>query len=85
VSVERANLQGIVFRPKQSRFLAIPQTPLSYWLRERFFALLSGRTIADVADVVQQLITADNDRFLRFTWEVQDPGQSWLRYLKGGG
>lgn len=74
-----------VFRPLQARFLSIPQAPLCYWLRERFFELLAGKTIGEAADLVQQLITADNNRFLRFVWEVRIPSERWLRYLKGGG
>jgi len=35
----------IVSRPLQARFLAIPQSPLCYWLRERFFELLARRTL----------------------------------------
>lgn len=74
-----------VFRPLQAKFLTIPQTPLCYWLGDRFFELLAARTVGHVATLVQQLITADNDRFLRFVWEVEAPEGRWLRYVKGGG
>jgi hypothetical protein len=45
----------IVSRPLQARFLDIPQSPLAYWLRERFFELLAGKTLGDIADVCQGL------------------------------
>ena len=32
----------VIFHPIQKRFLSIPQTPICYWLRERFFDLLAG-------------------------------------------
>ncbi len=81
-----------VFRPLQAKFLTIPQTPLCYWLRDRFFELLAGRTLGEVADVCQGLATADDPRFVRCTWEV--PPEEWVRgvrqrrwvpFEKGGG
>lgn len=78
-------LHPIVSRPLQARFLTIPQAPLCYWLRERFFELLAGRTLGDAAKVVQQVITADNERFLRFRWEIGEGSQHWVGYLKAGG
>lgn len=81
-----------VFRPLQAKFLTIPQTPLCYWLRERFFELLAGKTLGDVADVCQGLATADAPRFVRFTWEVplgqwarDARGRRWVPFEKGGG
>lgn len=81
-----------VFRPLQSRFLAIPQAPLCYWLREWFFELLAGRTLGDVADVCQGLATADDARFVRFVWEVPPHewprpvrARRWVPFEKGGG
>ncbi len=81
-----------VFWPLQAKFLTIPQTPLCYWLRERFFELLAGKTLGDVADVCQGLATADDPRFVRFTWEtpVREWAQParrrrWAPFEKGGG
>lgn len=82
----------VVYRPLQARFLTIPQTPLCYWLRARFFGLLAGRTLGDVADVCQGLATADDARFVRFTWEVPPDEwagparrRRWVPFEKGGG
>lgn len=81
-----------VFRPLQSRFLTVPQAPLCYWLRDRFFELLAGRTLGDVADVCQGLATADDARFVRFVWEVPPcewprpvRARRWVPFEKGGG
>ncbi len=81
-----------ISRPLQTRLLEIPQSPLCYWLRDRFFELLAGPTLGDVADVCQGLATADDARFVRFTWEVPllewgDPVRSrrWVPFEKGGG
>lgn len=82
----------VLSRPFQARFLTIPQAPLCYWLRERFFELLAGRTLGDVADVCQGLATADDARFVRFTWEAPPGewgrpvrGRRWVPFEKGGG
>lgn len=85
-------LHPAVSRPLQSRFLTIPQAPVCYWLRDRFFELLAGGTLGDVADVCQGLATADDTRFVRFVWEVP-PGEwalpvrvrRWVPFEKGGG
>jgi len=82
----------VVLRPIQQRFLLIPQSPLCYWLRERFFELLAGRTLGDEAKVLQGLATGNDPRFVRYIWEV--PLDEWARpvrerrwvpFEKGGG
>lgn len=92
MSAESVGGGGVIFRPKQSRFLTIPQAPIPYWLRDRFFELLSGPTLDDVADVCQGPSTADVSRFLRFTWEVvlnswglPTSRRRWVPLEKGGG
>lgn len=70
MSAENAGPSGVVFRPKQSRFRTIPQSPLCYWLRERFFDLLAGSALGDVADACQGLATANDPRFARFVWQL---------------
>jgi len=81
-----------VYRPVQSRFLTIPQTPLSYWLRDRFFDLLAGPVLGDVAGVHPGLCTGDDSRFARFHWELLPASwtrsrmlRRWMPYEKGGG
>jgi hypothetical protein len=74
-----------VFRPLQAGFLVITRTPLCYWLRDRFLQLLGGRTLGEQAQIVQQVITANNDRFIRFWWEIMELTDRWLVYLKAGG
>jgi hypothetical protein len=79
-----------VFRPLQAKFLTIPQTPLCYWLRERFFELLAGRTLGDVAAVHPGLCTGHDARFVRYVWEVgliewQRADRRWVPFEKGGG
>jgi hypothetical protein len=78
-------LHPVVFRPLQARFLSIPQAPLCYWLRERFLELLGFHSrIGKIARVEEGYKTADNERFLRFFWEVATTA-GWVPYEKGGG
>jgi len=88
----RRNNRTIISRPLQSRFLKIPQAPVCYWLRDRFFELLAGKTLGDVADVCQGLATANDPRFVRFTWEAPPDKwgipvreRRWVPFEKGGG
>jgi N-6 DNA Methylase len=94
-ALERAaqgNELAVVSQPLQARFLSIPYATLSYWLRDRFFELLVGRALGDVADVVQGLATANDPRFVRFTWEAPPKtwatpvrSRRWVPFEKGGG
>ncbi len=84
----------IVSTPRQADFLAIPETPIVYWLRARFFELLqSPQRLRNVAEVKQGLATADDERFTRCFWEVQSFGVvqdskpvsgRWFWFAKGG-
>ncbi len=83
---------SVISKPLQKSFLNIPQSPLCYWLRPRFFKLLSGKTLGDVAAVVQGLATANDPRFVRFVWEVSPEHHGkpvsecrWVPFEKGGG
>lgn len=85
---------GILSTPRQADLQAIPETPFVYWLRPRFFELLRSRKrLSDIAEVRQGLATADNERFLRWFWEVDRFGivedgwprrGRWFWYAKGG-
>ncbi len=82
----------IVSRPLQKRLLGLPSSPLCFWLRDHFFDLLTGRTLGDVADVCQGLATANDPRFVRFSWEGLHCGRApstgyrrWFPFEKGGG
>jgi hypothetical protein len=81
-----------ISRTRQSDFSAIPNSPLVYWLRRRFFELLiNEQRLSQVADVRQGLATADNERFVRYFWEVDriegadEPRTGrWFWFAKGG-
>jgi hypothetical protein len=89
----RDSHQPYVFQPTQAQILQIPQRPIAYWLRERFYRILSGPKLGDVARIRQGMATAEDGRFVRFFWEVpratwvpdRPPGGRWISFEKGGG
>lgn len=88
------------FEVAQSDFAAIPGTPIVYWLSEKMRATFSeGRPLSKLVDLRVGLRTGDNDRFLRYWWEVsgkrsafhcdsledaEASGARWFPYNKGG-
>lgn len=54
-----------------SLFSRIPSSPIIYWINQSILNLFDkGKIINDIADPRQGLATADNERFIRFWWEV---------------
>jgi hypothetical protein len=76
----------IITTPVQRVFLSIPGSPLVYYLTEDWLSLLvRSKRAKEIAEIRQGLATADDDRFLRYTWEIFFPSQRWVTFTKGGG
>lgn len=76
-------------KAKVDNFEKIPGAPVAYWVSEKFIeAYDRGISIDEISDFTgSQHKTADNDRFLRFIWEVQSKKieeKEWIFYAKGG-
>lgn len=78
---------------EQDNFARIPGNPMAYWLSSKFIALLSApKSIGKTYQSGSGLSTADNERFLRFFWEVEDnkianfkeDEKKWFLFNKGG-
>lgn len=75
---------------KQENFSKIPGSPVAYWVSENFVrAFERGISIDSISDFTgSQHITANNDKYLRFHWEVNyckiGVGNKWVYYAKGG-
>ncbi|EPT2313592.1 BREX-1 system adenine-specific DNA-methyltransferase PglX, partial [Escherichia coli] len=79
---------------------SIPGWPLAYWVNDDFIELFcSNKKMSDVAPAMQGLVTADNEKFVRFWFEVNHTKTSfnsrsveesikskaqWFPYNKGG-
>jgi hypothetical protein len=76
----------------QDKLKTIKNSPFIYWISESFRAKFGDATVGDISDVALGLKTANNDKFLRFFWEVNSTDIStvlndkrkWVTYLKGG-
>lgn len=83
----------------QGDFKKIPGSPIAYWLPSQAITLFSKNKISDIANTRLGMATADNDKFLRFWYEVSysnisltsdsrddaiKSGKKWFPYQKGG-
>ena len=76
----------IITNPHQKDFLSIPGSPIVYYLGKELLAcLIENKRLQDVADVRQGLATADDNRFIRYTWENLTNSKRWATFTKGGG
>lgn len=78
---------GWFYRADASTFHDIPGSPIAYWASEAIHkALNNGISIDTISDYTgSQNITANNEKYLRYWWEV--PGidsSTWIPYSKGG-
>ena len=89
-----------IFIVRQEDFKAIPGWPLVYWVSEGVRKVfIKNKMLQNFAKVSKGSITGDNDRFLRFFWEVNKSNvkfkcesheeslksdQVWYPYNKGG-
>ncbi|HBD1573212.1 BREX-1 system adenine-specific DNA-methyltransferase PglX [Erwinia sp. ACCC 02193] len=89
------------YTPKQNNFRSIAGMPIAFWAGDDIFSLFKENpSIGDVGVARQGLSTSDNDRFLRYWWEVcfkkigysfgdiekaKNSGLKWFPYNKGGG
>ena len=91
---------GWFFRASASDFEKIPGSPVAYWLPENVFAAFETfASLSKVARAAKGLVTANNDEFVRFHFEVnfgeicfgaqsrlqsKQSGLRWHPYAKGG-
>ncbi len=82
-----------VYTLPQSKLKGIKSYPFIYWISDEFREKFGGNTVSDYIDVVKGLTTSDNNRFLRFWWEIpcekvsddyKRDHRKWVRYVKGG-
>ena len=71
-----------IFISNQKNFLRIPEFPLCYWLRDKFFKILQKEKRLDT--VKQGIKAAGKERFLRLHWEVPAITKRWFNLVKGG-
>lgn len=79
---------GWYYLSSSADFKKIPGSPIAYWVSKTFLELFSSSaTINDISDFTgSQNITANNEKYLRYWYEVSQHkiGNKWVYYAKGG-
>ncbi len=70
----------------QSNFEKIPGWPIGYWVSEKMIQAFENPQINKVAHPAQGFATGDNNRFLKFVWEIDSNKRNikWIPCSKGG-
>ncbi|MDE6796519.1 MAG: BREX-1 system adenine-specific DNA-methyltransferase PglX, partial [Ruminococcus sp.] len=74
------------YNAKQENFSKIPCSPVAYWVSENFIkAFEKGISIDSISDYTgSQNKTANNEKYLRYFWEINPKIAKWKMYSKGG-
>jgi hypothetical protein len=79
---------GWFYQTKPDEFRKIPGSPIAYSSSENFLSGFRAPKIGSLTSGKGKNVTADNERFLRFWWEVDSNNigrnNRWLIYAKGG-
>ncbi len=79
---------GWFFHASAADFKRIPGNPIAYCVSEKTRELFTDKTLGNFFDTEGQNKTTNNEKFLRFTWEVIHkkigPRNKWVLCAKGG-
>ena len=73
---------GWFFKRQALEFIRIPGTPFAFWIK--ISPNIWEHKIGDHYSSGGRMKTHDNERYLRFTWEVSRDNDKWLLYCNGG-
>ncbi|RZR39785.1 BREX-1 system adenine-specific DNA-methyltransferase PglX [Vibrio vulnificus] len=92
--------QNLFTDTKQDDFKKIPGSPIAYWVEHSLMDIYSkGSILKTIGDTRQGMATSDNNRFLRFWYEIdisnfcssasthqeaKESNKKWFPYNKGG-
>lgn len=72
----------------QKDFEKIPGKPIGYWLNDSWFEVFKKNSISQKAISDGQNITGNNEKYIRFLWEVNsnliNKNSKWPKMAKGG-
>ena len=87
------------FYAAEANFANIPGAPIAYWVSEKYISIFRNKTMSDYGDSCIGMRTGDNNRFLRFWFEIDmmkfgiglpsakdavESKKKWFPYCKGG-
>lgn len=77
-----------VYTLPQSKLKEIKSYPFIYWISDEFRKKFGETTTDDISDIRAGIQTSNNNRFLRYPWEIKDIRKNnkgrWVLYAKGG-
>ncbi|MCI7016571.1 MAG: BREX-1 system adenine-specific DNA-methyltransferase PglX, partial [Prevotella sp.] len=82
-----------VYTLPQSKLKGIKSYPFIYWISDEFREKFGMKTIGETIKVASGISTGNNDRFIRYWWEIdrddvsidyKKDGLRWVRHAKGG-
>jgi len=80
--------QNDIYVSKQESFIKIPGIPIAYWVNQRIYDIFNNsKKIKDIVDYSGSFHkTANNNKYLRFFWEIKfdELDEKWKHYNKGG-
>ena len=59
------------YTAQQSNFSKIPGSPVAYWVSDRIFDSFCRSKVDSIAFSDGQILTGDNEKYLRMLWEVE--------------
>ena len=78
---------GYFYESNQDNFSKIPGSPIAYWVSTQMFNTFNFDKISKFAISDGQTKTGNNDKYLRYVWEVADNNvekDKWVLHAKGG-
>ena len=78
-----------VYTLPQKKLKGIKSYPFIYWISDEFREKFGKTTTDDISDIRAGIQTSNNNRFLRYPWEITDirtqkSKSRWVLYAKGG-
>jgi hypothetical protein len=73
-----------VYKLPQEKLKIIDGFPFIYWISDEFREKFKTSPITKTGYPVLGLKTANNNKFLRYHWELQENNDDWISYAKGG-
>jgi hypothetical protein len=76
---------GWFYTANQKDFEKIPGSPIGYWVSHNVIDLFTTSTkLSEIIFADGQNKTGNNDKYLRFHWEVNKSNDVYIHYAKGG-
>ncbi|OLS37725.1 BREX-1 system adenine-specific DNA-methyltransferase PglX [Bacillus sp. MRMR6] len=68
---------------KQEEFLKVPNKIIAYWLEN--VDIFSGDSIGNFFESAGRVKSHNNEKYVRFFWEVDNTDNKWVPFANGGG